>query len=164
MAEKIDTSFVINTPEGLLKDNDRGCTERIKRLRRLSHSTQPHLDLERAKIETDVYKEYEGSVSVPVLRALVLKEYFSKKTLYLGDDELLVGEKGKDPQCSPTFPELCCHTIEDMHIMNDRKLVNFTVTEDDLKLQEEEIIPYWKNRAVREHLLKAMTQEWRDCY
>ena len=40
MAEKIDTSFVINTPEGLLKDNDRGCTERIKRLRRLSHSTQ----------------------------------------------------------------------------------------------------------------------------
>ena len=48
--------------------------------------------------------------------------------------------------------------------MNDRKLVNFTVTEDDLKLQEEEIIPYWKNRAVREHLLKAMTREWRDCY
>ena len=31
MAEKIDTSFVINTPEGLLKDNDRGCTERIKK-------------------------------------------------------------------------------------------------------------------------------------
>ena len=49
----------------------------------------------------------------------------------------------------------CAVTIEDMHIMNDRKLVNFTVTEDDLKLQEEEIIPYWKNRAVREHLLKS---------
>ena len=160
MAEKIDTSFVINTPEGLLKDNDRGCTERIKRLRRLSHSTQPHLDLERAKIETDVYKEYEGSVSVPVLRALVLKEYFSKKTLYLGDDELLVGEKGKDPQCSPTFPELCCHTIEDMHIMNDRKLVNFTVTEDDLKLQEEEIIPYWKNREIYSYGAKFGAMGW----
>ena len=39
MAEKIDTSFVINTPEGLLKDNDRGCTERIKRLRRLPPAT-----------------------------------------------------------------------------------------------------------------------------
>ena len=164
MAGKIDTSFNVNTPEGLLKDNDRGCTERIKRLRRISHSTQPHLDLERAKIETDVYKQYEGAVSIPVLRALVLKEYFSRKTLYLGDDELLVGEKGKDPQCSPTFPELCCHTLEDMHIMNDRKLVNFTVTQEDLDLQEKEIIPYWKDRAVREHLLKAMTQEWRDCY
>lgn len=84
MAEKMDTSFVINTPEGLLKDNDRGCTEKIKRLRRLSHSTQPHLDLERAKIETDVYKEYEGSVSVPDFKSSRSKEYFSKKTLYLG--------------------------------------------------------------------------------
>ncbi|MBP3927873.1 MAG: formate C-acetyltransferase/glycerol dehydratase family glycyl radical enzyme, partial [Clostridium sp.] len=91
MAGRIDNSFVINTPEGLARDDERGCTERIKRLRRISHSTQPHLDLERAKIETDVYKQYEGSVSIPVLRALVLKEYFSKKTLYLGEDELLVG-------------------------------------------------------------------------
>ena len=106
MAEKIDTSFVINTPEGLLKDNDRGCTERIKRLRRISHSTQPHLDLERAKIETDVYKEYEGSVSVPVLRALVLKEYFSRKTLYLGDDELRLID-------SASYTEYLAQKVED---------------------------------------------------
>ncbi|MBO6270791.1 MAG: glycyl radical protein [Clostridium sp.] len=164
MAERVDTSFNVNTPEGLLKDNERGCTERIKRLRRISHSTQPHLDLERAVIETEVYQKYEGAVSIPVLRALVLKEYFSRKTLYLGDDELLVGEKGVDPQCSPTFPELCCHTLEDMHVMNDRKLVNFTVTQEQLDIQEKVIIPYWKDRAVREHILKAMTQEWRDCY
>ena len=151
MAERVDTSFNVNTPEGLLKDNERGCTERIKRLRRISHSTQPHLDLERAVIETEVYQKYEGAVSIPVLRALVLKEYFSRKTLYLGDDELLVGEKGVDPQCSPTFPELCCHTLEDMHVMNDRKLVNFTVTQEQLDIQEKVIIPYWKDRAVRSH-------------
>ena len=30
MAEKIDTSFVINTPEGLLKDNDRGVPRELK--------------------------------------------------------------------------------------------------------------------------------------
>ena len=49
---------------------------------------------------------------------MVLKEYFSKKTLYLGDGELIVGEKGKDPQASPTFPELCCHSVEDMIVMS----------------------------------------------
>ena len=27
------------------------------------------------------------------MRAMTLKEYFSKKTLYLGDGELIVGEK-----------------------------------------------------------------------
>ena len=131
MAEKVvDISFSMTTPENLKKDYDRGCTPRIQRLRRISHETQPHLDLQRALIETEVYKEWEGKVSIPVLRALVLKEYFSKKDLYLGEDELLVGEKGVDPQCSPTFPELCCHTIEDMHVMNDRELVNFKVTEE----------------------------------
>lgn len=164
MAEKVDTSFNITTPEALARDNERGCTDRIKRLRRISHSTQPHIDLERAAIETEVYKKYEGKVSTPVLRALVLKEYFSKKTLYLGDDELIVGEKGRDPQCSPTFPEICCHSVEDMHIMNERKLVNFTVTEDDIKLQRDVIIPYWKGRATRDHILNNMTQEWKDCY
>ena len=49
----------------------------LKRLRKISHETQPHLDLERALIETEVYKQYEGKVSTPVLRAMVLKEYLS---------------------------------------------------------------------------------------
>lgn len=160
----VDTSFSMTTPEALKKDATRGCTPRLQRLRKISHETQPHLDLERALIETEVYKKYEGKVSVPVLRALVLKEYFSRKTLYLGEDELLVGEKGVDPQCSPTFPELCCHTLEDMRVMNDRKLVNFTVTEEQFKQQEDVIIPYWKGRATRDHLLANMTQEWRDYY
>ena len=85
---------------------ERGMNARIKALRKVSMETQPHIDLERALIETEVYKEWEDKVSLPVLRALVLKEYFSKKTLYLGEGELIVGEKGKDPQSSPTFPEL----------------------------------------------------------
>ncbi|MBR3642643.1 MAG: pyruvate formate lyase family protein, partial [Parasporobacterium sp.] len=141
-----------------------GMNARIQMLRKISHETQPHVDLERAAIETEVYQKYEGSVSIPVLRALVLKDYFSRKTLYLGEGELIVGEKGKDPQSSPTFPELCCHTVEDMRIMNDRELVNFTVTEEDIRFQEEKIIPYWKNRAVREKILSHMTDEWRTCY
>ena len=62
---------------------ERGMNDRIKRLRRQSLDTQPHIYMERAQIETEVYKKYEGTVSVPELRALVLKEFFSKKTLYL---------------------------------------------------------------------------------
>ena len=143
---------------------ERGMNERIKKLRRVSMETAPHIDLERARIETEVYKKYEGKVSVPVLRALVLKEYFSRKTLYLGEGELIVGEKGNAPQASPTFPELCCHSEEDMHVMNDRELVSFKVTEEDIKNQVGEIIPYWTGRTVREHLLNQMTDEWRAAY
>lgn len=138
--------------------------ERIQRLREQSVTTPVHIDLERAKIETDFYKENDGKYSVPVMRAMTLKEYFSKKTLYFGDDELILGEKGKNPQASPTFPELCCHSEEDMKVMSERKLVSFHTTEEDRKLQAAEIIPFWKGRTIREKLLSRMTPEWHDCY
>lgn len=142
----------------------RGMNERIQRLREQSVTTPVHIDLERAKIETDFYKENDGKYSVPVMRAMTLKEYFSKKTLYFGDDELILGEKGKNPQASPTFPELCCHSEEDMKVMSERKLVSFHTTEEDRKLQSAEIIPFWKGRTIREKLLSRMTPEWHDCY
>lgn len=141
-----------------------GMNERIQRLREQSVTTPVHIDLERAKIETDFYKENDGKYSVPVMRAMTLKEYFSKKTLYFGDDELILGEKGKNPQASPTFPELCCHSEEDMKVMSERKLVSFHTTEEDRKLQAAEIIPFWKGRTIREKLLSRMTPEWHDCY
>ena len=142
----------------------RGMNERIQKLRDISVNTPVHIDLERAKIETDFYKENDGKYSIPVMRAMTLKEYFSKKTLYLGDGELIVGEKGKDPQASPTFPELCCHSEEDMVVMSERELVSFKTTEEDRKLQREEIIPYWTGRSMREKILSRMTPEWHDCY
>lgn len=142
----------------------RGMNERVQALREMSVSTQPHIDLERAKSETETYKKYEGMLSVPELRGQVLYDYFATKTLYIGEGELIVGEKGDAPQAAPTFPELCCHTVEDMHVMNDRDLINFTVKEDDYGYQEDVIIPYWEKRSIRSKIIANMTKEWQDCY
>ena len=142
----------------------RGMNARIRSLREQSVTTQAHIDMERAKYFTETYRQYEGTVSVPELRALALKNYFSKKTLYIGEGELIVGEKGCDPQAAPTFPDLCCHTVEDLKVMNDRKLINFTVKEEDYDFQEKEMIPYWENRSIRHKILAHMTPEWKDAY
>ena len=48
--------------------------------------------------------------------------------------------------------------------MSERDLVSFKTTEEDRKLQREEIIPYWTGRSMREKLLSKMTPEWHDCY
>ena len=118
----------------------RGMNERIQKLREQSVNAVPHIYMERADLETDAYIKYEGSVSVPEMRALAFKHFMANKTLCINEGELIVGEKGDSPQSAPTFPELCCHTLEDMHVMNDRDLISFKVTEEDLKLQEEKII------------------------
>lgn len=142
----------------------RGMNERIKKLRTQSETTVPKIFMERALLMTDAYKKYEGSVSIPEMRALSMKEIFSRKTITIEDGELIVGDKGAGPQSTPTFPELCCHTLEDMHVMNDRELICFKVSEEDLKEQEEIIIPYWEKRSIRHKIINSMTDEWRDCY
>jgi formate C-acetyltransferase len=143
---------------------ERGMNERIRKLRKISTETSAHIDMERARLFTEAYELYEGSVSIPELRAMALKHYFSHKTLYIGEGELIVGEKGDGPQATPTFPELCCHTVEDLQVMNDRKLINFKVKEEDYKFQEECIIPYWQSRSIRHKLLEHMSQEWKTAY
>ncbi|MCD8049022.1 MAG: glycyl radical protein [Clostridia bacterium] len=142
----------------------RGYTERTKKLREMSVTTDPRISIERAVIFTEAYQKYEGSVDTSVLRALAFKEYMERKTLVINDGELIVGEKGVDMQCAPTFPELCCHTLEDMDVMNARELISFKVTEEDKKIQAEKIIPYWENRSIRHKIMNSVSQQWKDCY
>lgn len=143
---------------------ERGMNQRVRMLRKQSVETQPHIYMERAKLMTEAYKLYDGTMSVPEMRATALKYYFERKSIEIADGELIVGEKGDTAQASPTFPELCCHTLQDMHTMNDREIINFTVTEDDLKLQEEVIIPYWEKRSIRSRIIENMTDEWKLAY
>ena len=138
--------------------------ERIQKLRDLSVSTQPVISMERAQIETEVYRKFQGQVSTPVLRALFFKEFMERKQLYLGDGELIVGEKGEHPQAAPTFPELCCHTLDDLEVMDQRELISFKVKEDYFGIQENTIIPYWDARSTRTKILDKMTDEWKDAY
>ena len=78
--------------------------------------------------------------------------------------ELIVGEKGDSPQAAPTFPELCCHTLEDMNVMDSRDIIFFKVNDNDRKIQEEEIIPYWEKRSLRNKMLNNLGEEWKKCY
>ena len=144
--------------------DERGMNERIRKLRKLSVESAACIDMERAKYVTETYKKYEGKVSIPELRALCLKNYFENKSLYIGEGELIVGEKGDKPLAAPTFPELCCHTVDDLKILNERELISFKVRDEDFDFQEKEMIPYWEDRSIRKKILSHMTPEWMDCY
>lgn len=139
-------------------------TERVRKLREQSLNAIPRISIERAQIENEVYQKYEGKVSIPVLRALVLKELMANKKLCINEGELIVGERGEEPAATPTYPELCCHTIEDFEIMDRRENISFKVNEEAKKIQEKVIIPYWEKRSMRHRILESMTEEWKECY
>ena len=116
---------------------ERGMNERIKKLRKQSVEATPHICMERADLMTDAYMEHEGSVSIPEMRALAFKHFMENKTLCINDGELIVGEKGDSPQSTPTYPELCCHTMEDLDIMDKRDIISFKVSDDIKKIHED---------------------------
>lgn len=141
-----------------------GMNERIQRLRKETVDTPATLDIERALIETEFYKENNGKYSIPVMRALTFMELCKRKTIYLGEDELIVGERGPRPKCVPTFPELTCHTVDDFHVLNTREQQRYTISQEDIDTYEREVIPYWNGRTQRERIFNHVPQEWRAAY
>jgi formate C-acetyltransferase len=139
-------------------------TERLAKLRQQSIDTIPTLSIERALIVTDVYREYEGKVSIPMLRALTFKALCERKTVVIYDGELIVGEKGPRAKAAPTYPELCCHTLEDFKVINNREKVFFKVDDQTMQAQEDVIIPYWEGKSMRDKLFNSVAPEWIECY
>ena len=144
--------------------NEGGMNARIKRLRQQNFDTPTTLSIERALIETEFYKKHYGTMPTPVLRARNFYEICKKKTIYIGKDELIVGERGPVPKAVPTFPELTCHSVEDLHTLNERELQRYTISQEDIDTYEREVIPYWKGKTQRERIFNHVSKEWEDAY
>ncbi|MBN2161308.1 MAG: glycyl radical protein [Pontiellaceae bacterium] len=138
--------------------------KRVEKLRKDSLEAVPHISMERARLETEVYRQYGDSLPIPVLRARVFEKIMAEKTISIADGELIVGERGECAGAVPTFPELCCHTMEDLDIMNRRDKIFYKVSSEDARFHETEVIPFWEKRALRNQIVSSMTEEWRDCY
>jgi pyruvate formate-lyase/glycerol dehydratase family glycyl radical enzyme len=138
--------------------------KRIARLREQSFRARPCLSAERALLVTEFYRENAAKYSVPVLRALNFKNLCEKKTIYIGDDELIVGERGPFPKAVSTFPELTCHSLEDLKILDSRKMTRYAVDEEAMEIYRETVIPYWNGRSMRERVFRQVPDQWRRAY
>ncbi len=136
-------------------------SDRVQYLRNQSVTTKPYICTERAELLTDFYQSGgDDNVSTPVARALAFKHILENKTIIINDGELIVGERGSAPRATPTYPELCSHTIEDLDIANSRERTPFLVSDETRITFEDEIIPFWTGRTMRERVFQAMSEEW----
>lgn len=139
-------------------------TERVKRLRRESLEALPTLTAERALLMTQFYRDNKGKHSVPVMRALAFRHLCENKAVYIGDGELIVGERGPAPKMTPTYPELTCHTLEDLDILDSREKTSYRVPRECREAYEKTVIPYWRGRSMRDRLMASLPPEWHDAY
>lgn len=138
--------------------------DRTSQLRRQSLDAPPSISGERARLITEFYQANNGRYSVPVMRARAFHHLCREKTLHLGADELIVGERGPRPKAVPTFPELTCHSVEDLKILNSRPKTWYRVDEETVRLYEEKVIPYWRGRSMRDRMFEELPPEWKEAY
>ena len=113
---------------------------------------------------TEFYREHLGRHSAPVLRALAFRFLCERKAIHLGDDELIVGERGPRPKAVPTFPELTCHSVEDLRILDSRPKTAYAVSEACVAAYERDVIPYWRDRSLRDRIFASLSEEWHAAY
>ncbi|MFO7907324.1 MAG: glycyl radical protein [Pirellulaceae bacterium] len=138
--------------------------ERTERLRQASLDAAPVISPERACLLTAFYRQNEGTLSVPMLRAGAFYDLCQHKTIYLGEEELIVGERGPAPKMVPTYPELTCHSLDDLKILDSRPKTSYACSEACYAVYRDEVIPYWRGRTMRERILGAMSPAWTDAY
>jgi len=139
--------------------------ERIERLRRQSLDAEPRISMERARLLTEFYKTGEAErVSVPVARALAFSYLLQNKEICINEGELIVGERGPAPKATPTYPEICTHTLNDFDILSSREKISFGVDDETRGFQETEIIPYWKGRSIRDRIFEEVGEDWKRAY
>ena len=139
--------------------------ERIKKLRERSLKAINKLSPERALLITEFYKsDVAYEVSIPVRRAMSFEYIMKNKKLYIGEGELIVGERGPAPKETPTYPEVSLHSLQDLEILDSRPKVSFKVDEETKRVYRDIIIPYWKGKNNRDKIMAAMSPEWLDAY
>jgi len=139
-------------------------TDRVTRLRKQSLDAKPCISTERAELMTQFDRTHTALMSAPVRRALSFQYLMEHKTVYLGDGELIVGEKGPAPKATPTYPELCCHSLQDLDILDSREKIPFAVDQPARSIYRDDIIPNWQGRSMRDLIFAEMTSDWLAAY
>jgi formate C-acetyltransferase len=138
-------------------------TPRVQRLRQASLDTHPWISAERAALVTEAMQR-AATLAPPLQRAAVFAHILDHKALYLGADELIVGERGPAPKGTPTFPELCCHSMDDLTVLHTRERIAYSVSPEARKTYQDQIIPFWQGQSMRDAIFREVSPEWRAAY
>ncbi len=137
--------------------------QRVAKLRQETLETKPWVSIERAALLTEFCCN-DKTTSVPIRRACAFRYLMEHKEIYIGPSELIVGERGPGPKGTPTFPELCCHSMEDLDVLNSREKISYAVDERARQVHKDDVIPYWRGRSMRDLIFEEMSPEWKAAY
>lgn len=125
-------------------------------------AASPEICPERAQIFTESMKKTEGEPIV-LRRAKGFYEVLAKMSLYVDEDELIVGNQASKPKSSPIYPEYSIEWLKNEfngnpHHFHERPGDKFYYSEE-VKEQILSLLDFWEGKTVYENLRKNLPEE-----
>ncbi|MHA1910084.1 MAG: trans-4-hydroxy-L-proline dehydratase [Candidatus Kariarchaeaceae archaeon] len=139
-------------------------TERIEKLREESVTSDVKISHERAELITEFYLNTNEELSIVITRALAFKHLMENVSLPIEEGQLLVGMRGTGKKEVSTFPEVCCHGLDDLSVLNTREKNSYKVNQETFQVHKEKIIPFWKDKSMRAKIFSKVSEEWKEAY
>ncbi len=138
-----------------------GPTPRVGRVKERFLAIQPEICVERARLVTESYKETEAE-PIHIRRAKALEKILAEMTIFIQDDELIVGNQATKPRSSPIFPEFSNKWLEAELDRLEKRTGDVFLISESKKQTLRELFPYWEGKTSNERATALMTQEAKD--
>ena len=131
--------------------------ERIARLRTKKLTQQPEICSERAQIVTRAYEKYKDLPPL-LLRAKTFEAIMQEMTIWIADDELIVGNQAKMAKGAPVYPEFSVDwIIKELDSFSTRTSSRFLLSEEN-KAVLRELLPMWQGRTTKDRALSIIPE------
>ncbi len=142
-------------------------TPRVEKLRNDLVDTVPSICSERAKIFTESMKKTEG-LPIEKRKAKAFFDVLNHMSIYVRDNELIVGNQGSKPRSAPVYPEFAVDWIVrefkgDPYRYDERPN---DVYEYDAETENEimETVEYWKGKTLDENVRKILPENTKKAW
>jgi formate C-acetyltransferase len=135
--------------------------KRVERLKERLLHTRPEMDLENARLLTEGFREAEG-LPLILRKALAIRRQCEKKTIFINEDELIVGNSGSKLRGGILCADACWSVLDaELQTINSRPYDPFYLHPQDKELFLREIKPYWQGRSNYEQWLRQIPPDTR---
>ena len=135
---------------------------RVNYLRQKFLDEKYWIDIERLRLVTETYKKYENKVPRKILCARAFENVLLNTTLYIYDQDLIVGEIAAPAKASPIFSEFSVNWIID-EIENspfeERAHDEFYIRNDEERAEIVELCKWWQGRTVADLIESRLNED-----
>ncbi|MDO4278780.1 MAG: formate C-acetyltransferase/glycerol dehydratase family glycyl radical enzyme [Lachnoclostridium edouardi] len=134
---------------------------RVNHLRQTFLDREYYVDVERLRLVTESYKEHEGCPR-KLQCAYAFEKVLLNTTLYIYDEDLILGEIAAPAKASPIYPEFSVNWIIDEilhHPFEEREHDQFYIRNEEERKEIVELCRWWQGRTIADQVESRLEDE-----